>query len=79
MSNPFHTLFRVISAPYLTGDEVPTSGIYDVVNDVAHRKQNQVVTCIEGETFPACAGCKIAVQFRLRQPAKHLSETGSFH
>jgi hypothetical protein len=42
---------------YKSDDRVPTSGIYGVTHDKAH-KQYHEITCVEGDKFPPCAGCK---------------------
>ena len=58
---------------YQPGDEVPTSGIYDVLHDKNHVQRHQV-TCIKGYKFPPCRGCGDKVVFRLAKAALHIKE-----
>jgi hypothetical protein len=64
------------------GDEVPTSGIYDVIHDKLdgddHAHPHQV-TVISGTVFPACRGCKGSVRFRLHQAAEDLDAHDHFN
>jgi hypothetical protein len=60
------------------GDEVPTSGIYDVLHDKNHAERHQV-TCIKGYHFPPCRGCGEKVVFRLAKAALHINEDGALN
>jgi hypothetical protein len=55
------------------GDNVTTSGIYDVIHDKLdgddHAHPHQV-TAISGKVFPACKVCQNWVRFRLYQAAE---------
>ena len=63
------------SDEFKPGDQVPTSGIYDVIHDKLdgddHASAHQV-TAIAGTVFPPCRGCGSWVRFRLKQAAEHV-------
>jgi len=46
-----------------TGDEVPSSGIYQVLHN-EHRLPREV-TLVGGKAFPPCSRCQIKVKFDL--------------
>ncbi len=48
---------------YISGDTVPESGIYRVAHH-EHRLPHEV-TLLEGQRFPACSKCDLAVRFSL--------------
>ena len=62
---------------YKTGATVPRSGIYTVRHS-EHRLPGEV-TLLQGEQFPRCAGCDIAVSFRLRQALPDAGTWLRFH
>ncbi|MBV8358818.1 MAG: hypothetical protein JO189_12905 [Deltaproteobacteria bacterium] len=61
------------SDEFKPGEQVPTSGIYDVVHDKVdgddHAHPHQVIA-IAGTAFPPCLGCHGWVRFRLHQAAE---------
>lgn len=59
-----------MSEQYRPGQEVPTSGIYDVFHynhSIGHQ-----VTCVKGEPFPPCRDCGHGVRFSLAVAAHHV-------
>jgi len=58
---------------YKPGDTVPTSGIYRVTHDPAHRQPHEI-TCVAGKTFPPCRDCHHP-RYVLVRPAVHVSHT----
>jgi len=53
---------------YRPGDLVPESGVYRVMHD-AHRLMHEA-TLLEGDKFPICRQCNLAVRFELRRAVK---------
>ena len=63
------------------GDEVPLSGIYDVIHDKLDGDDHalpHLVTAITGEVFPPCRGCDGSVRFRLHRAAEHIEAHDHF-
>lgn len=56
---------------YKPGDRVPESGIYKVVHFHDHHAA-QEVTCIAGQTFPACRWCGERVRFESIREANYI-------
>lgn len=65
------------TAVYHPGQDVPRSGIYDVIHDANHRTHHQV-TCVAGNRFPPCRNCGDKVGYRLFEAALHLVEDETF-
>jgi hypothetical protein len=61
---------------YKPGQEVPSSGIYEVYHQ-GHSLDHQV-TCVKGEPFPPCHGCGHGVQFSLAVAAHHVRNHENF-
>jgi hypothetical protein len=64
------------------GDEVETSGIYDVSHDSLDgdtHAQHHRVTVIAGTIFPDCRGCREWVRFRLHLAAEHIGADPHFN
>jgi hypothetical protein len=61
------------SDEFKPGDQVPASGIYDVIHDKLdgddHAHPHQVIA-MSGTVFPPCLGCHGWVRFRLHQAAE---------
>jgi hypothetical protein len=72
-----HTGRRPGARAHRTGEEVPQSGIYEVVHDRAHREAHEVVM-ISGEHFPDCETCKDKVRFRLIRTAPYIFQDEDF-
>ena len=62
---------------YKPHDEVPYSGVYDVIHDKNHRVKHQV-TCVAGKPFPPCRGCGSEVRFQLAVKATHIKDHPTF-
>lgn len=58
------------------GQEVPNSGIYDVIHD--KHAQAHEVTCVYGEPFPPCKSCGHAARFVLVRAAQHIDRNKHF-
>ena len=58
------------------GDRVPCSGLYLVHHNPLHAASH-AVTCIFGENFPPCLGCKGA-EFELLREATHVKRNKHF-
>jgi hypothetical protein len=65
-----------MATAYKSGDEVPASGIYDVVHNPAHAQPHQV-TCVKGKTFPSCKGC-LNPRFTLWRAAHYIQNHEHF-
>jgi hypothetical protein len=51
-----------------TGSICQTSGIYKVINHIAHPKQ---ITMVKGKEFPPCSECNQRVEYQLVQATQH--------
>jgi hypothetical protein len=60
---------------YKPGDEVPYSGIYEVIHQGPHRT-NHRVTVIAFDKFPNCRLCREEVQYRLVESAVDINADG---
>lgn len=58
------------------GQQVPNSGIYQVLHDPAHRQPHEV-TCVAGHRFPPCRGCRHP-RFKLVRAAIHVNSHEDF-
>jgi len=58
------------------GDRVPATGIYTASHD-HHRPQHEVFA-VEGDEFPLCRRCGVAIRFVLVQPATHIDADRDF-
>lgn len=58
------------------GDDVPQSGLYLVLHE-KHRPDHEA-TLFQGEQFPACAQCDVAVRFRLLRAATPVADGSDF-
>ena len=58
------------------GENVPQSGLYLVLHE-NHRADHEA-TLFQGEQFPACAQCDIAVRFRLLRAATPAGDDSNF-
>jgi hypothetical protein len=65
------TISEIKKNIYKPGDEVPTSGIYQVVHDTVHNEEHEV-TAVVGEPFPPCNHCGQHPRFRLVHAAHHI-------
>ena len=61
---------------YRPGAKVPESGVY-LVTHGAHREPHEV-TLVEGEFFPECARCLVAVRFTLLHAANPIEKDADF-
>jgi hypothetical protein len=66
-----------MSQEHRPGTIVPESGIYTVTHDEGHTQRHDV-TCIAGEQFPPCRGCKHP-RFVLKVAAQHVLKHPSFN
>jgi hypothetical protein len=62
---------EIMKHVYKPGEEVPTSGIYQVVHDTIHHEEHEV-TAVAGEPFPPCNHCGDHPRFRLVHAAHHI-------
>lgn len=53
------------------GEEVPTSGVYEVLHDEENRHHE--VTCVKGKTFPGSRSCPHP-RYRLVYAADHIDD-----
>ena len=58
------------------GESVPKSGLYLVLHN-KHRPDHEA-TLFEGDQFPACAQCDVAVRFRLLRAATPSADNSDF-
>jgi hypothetical protein len=58
------------------GEEVPNSGIYQIIHDPAHAMSHEV-TCVYGKKFPPCRGCPHP-RFTLVRAAQHIEASDHF-
>ena len=61
---------------YKPGDEVPESGVYNVIHD--RHRPTHAATVLKGERFPVCARCGPLVQFVLDRPATPIADDSDF-
>ncbi len=61
---------------YKPGDEVPESGIYQVMH-YQHRLYHEAVL-VGGSRFPECQQCEQRVRFRLVGTAAHIEDDRDF-
>lgn len=61
---------------YVVGEEVPQSGIYQVMH-YQHRLYHEAILT-EGSTFPPCATCGDKVRFRVVQTANAIDADRDF-
>jgi hypothetical protein len=57
---------------YKPGQEVPASGIYRVVHDPEHTREEHEVTAVKGDRFPPCNHCGDHPRFTLVRAAHHI-------
>lgn len=70
------TAARAAPDIFKPGDEVPRSGIYQVVH--AHHGEPHEVTCVFSDRFPPCVLCKQDVRFVLMRGAQHVASHEHF-
>lgn len=51
-----------------TGDICQVSGVYKVINHLAHPKE---ITMVQGKQFPPCSECKTKVTYELVRKTQH--------
>lgn len=61
---------------YQPGDEVPESGVYQVLH-YRHRLYHEVVICRGGQ-FPSCAECGNNLRYRVVRTAPPIEEDRNF-
>jgi hypothetical protein len=66
-----------MATEYKPGQEVPSSGIYEVTHDDEHVDEHEV-TCVKGERFPPCNHCGNHPRFRLVRQASHVKNHKEF-
>ncbi len=61
-----------MATEYKPGNEVPASGIYEVIHDKNHTARHEV-TAVKGEHFPPCKNCGNDARYVLTRAATHIS------
>lgn len=62
---------------YKPGQYAPVSGLYVVHHGTGHRPDHEV-TIILAEELPACRFCKAEVEYRVLEPASHITQDVDF-
>ena len=68
---------QAAAAPFKPGEEVPQSGVYEVLHENCLSKELQMVFRA-GQKFPVCQSCGSRVRFYLQRAVPHISQDQDF-